>query len=747
MSKRFTKIICTAIAAISITGLAFAPACSVKWSVPEADSATKAVEGTNGGLLTETEKYVYFINGKATNTDTNKFGSVVKGSVQRIAKSDLDAGNYANTDTVVPSVIYSGNYNAGLYIYGGYVYYTTPSTEKNTDGEVLNTKLDFKRTKLDGKDTTKGYIWQSSDNAVDYRYVEVDGTVYILYAISENLYGTTATNIHAVNCTTKENVILAYNVASYAFDTINAENPYVYYTMAVPQFIDGSGTAYSYNQLYRVKANVTESPREYDFSDVEDYDAKKDPVYINFGEFVFDGIGKVDYESDRVGQLNYAFYSGKKYSLNNDPYKYTIKWYKDDVLYFERSDGRNSALYKLTGSQIDGEWDAVTANDKEELLFIDDSVSTDYTYVTLSDETYALTGTSSGITKAAVKDNKISENAITVSSDSSATIIAVKKDDNSDNTFLYYSVSGDNDVKVKRVVLDGSEEDFIKYPVDEDSKLLRESLELFGVEYASGWFLPEFVGNKMFFAGQTDGMTAYCYTMVCDLNGANGVMTNAELKAVNENLDDLFEKIEEYSKGDNAEAYNGLSNALKYAFYTGDADYINELIKAYVDIDGKDEEYAYTKASLEIYNAFLGATGDWADYAKPENTKKVNGKDVRSNSVEYYFSVVGKVTESDAEAIKDGYKSSYMKNYPVDNSTWWQKLSTGEKVGFIIGMVACGLLVIAGATVLTVFLIKRKKNKDQGVSENTIKVDITDDKTVDVYGDEIGDTAEIKDEE
>lgn len=147
MSKRFTKIICASVALISAAVLALAPACSTNWRgvSGDKDAATEAVEGTNGGFVVETADYAYFINGKAANTDNNDFGSVVKGSVQRIKKSDLAEGNYANTQTVVPSVIYSGSYDAGIYIYGGYLYYATPSTQVNTSGEVLNSNLEIGR--------------------------------------------------------------------------------------------------------------------------------------------------------------------------------------------------------------------------------------------------------------------------------------------------------------------------------------------------------------------------------------------------------------------------------------------------------------------------------------------------------------------------------------------------------------------------------------------------------------------------
>ena len=93
MSKRFTKIICTSVAAISLATLAFAPACQTKWTGVSVKDTSQYVAGTNGGFVTETNDYVYFINGKANNTDQNKFGSVLKGSVQRIKKDDLNAGN------------------------------------------------------------------------------------------------------------------------------------------------------------------------------------------------------------------------------------------------------------------------------------------------------------------------------------------------------------------------------------------------------------------------------------------------------------------------------------------------------------------------------------------------------------------------------------------------------------------------------------------------------------------------------
>lgn len=744
MSKRFTKIICAAVAVISAATLAFAPACGANWSGVTEKDTSAYVEGSNGGFITQTEDYVYFINGKAANTDNNQLGSVVKGSVQRIKTLDVNSGNYANTQTVVPSVIYSGSYNAGLYIYNGYLYYTSPTTEKNSDGEVLNSNLDFKRTKLDGSDLSADYIWQCSNNAVDYRFVPVGDTVYIIYALSENLYGTSVTNIHSVNCDTGENTLLAYNVASYALDTVDVENPYIYYTMAVPQFM-GSTTNMGYNQLYFVRADATQSPREYNFDDVEDYDASKNPVYLNYGEYVFDGIGKTNYESQRVSQFNYAHYSQKTYELINDDYTYEIKWYRDGTLYYTRKSKGNSSLTSLYALDVkavdsdgdgktDSSWDAVEAN-KTQSPLIRGADTTEYEFVEMGGELYAINAGSSGITKSLVKDGKVEE-ALTMATDGSATILKIAYNENG-HTNLYYSATGGNGYTINRIAIDGTEEDYRKLSSSIEPDLTFRSIKVLDLDATSAWYKPEFVGNKLFFASETEGMSAYNYIMVCDLEGADGgIMTNAEIDALNKKYEALTDKIEDYDDEENADgtkAYDGLSKALKYLSYTSDVSYIDDLIQAYIDVEDRDKEYAYSEASVGIYKDFAQAEGDWVDYKTDRKT--INGRTVYANSHDYYYTLVGKMTEADSEGLVKHFRDEFMKSYPVDDSTWWTKMSAGAQAGFIIGMVFLGMGVIGGVTILVTVLVMRKKRRAELGAGNYIHVDITDDKNVDVYGD------------
>lgn len=756
MRKRFTKIICTAVAAISALSLVGISACSNSNVLSVKDNSA-VVAGTNGGFMVETQDYAYFINGVASSSDDNVYGSVLKGSVQRIKKSDVANLDYSKSETVVPSVIYSGSHSTGLYIYDGYIYYSTPATDRNTSGEIQRSKLDFKRTKLDGSDTTRGYIFQSDNNGIEYRYVQPQGAgsdVYLMYVnSSEKLFdeSTGVTNVHSVNCTTGVDTLLAYNVAGYAFDTENVENSYVYYTMNVPERLGKSGSR-SYNQTFRVKADVTVSPRTLDFTGVEDYDENTNPLYVNLGDFVFDGVGSNDL--DRLDQLNFTTELDNGSDLKPGGYTYSIDCYRDGTLYYTRNSGYLFAL-KDADYNATANWNAVTANGDAEVFLTTPTSITSYKFYEdeASGKTYAITAASNGIRKSEIKDNKIASSttpdaeSYPIDSSASATLLDIREE--GEHTNLYFGVSGDNGGNfIKRIALDGTfEKDYHRLDTSVDgADKTYTAVKILDIEYDTGWYAPEFITgtNTLMFASDTLSMSSFTYIMACDLSDKDGnLMDNNELNAYTEQFEAIGKKIDEeyssdktYSNG--SAMYENLPAALKYVFRTRDAAYMAELIRAYVDIEGRSETYRFTEDSVEKQKQFVEATGDWADYADADKypVKTVNGEAVRANYSDYYYTVIGRMTDADAEALQNAFKSS-MPNYPEDRRTWWEKLSTGAKAGFIIGMIVLGLAVVAGATVLTIYLVRRFK-KDNGV-ETTTKVkavDITDDKDIDVYGDE-----------
>jgi hypothetical protein len=754
------------------------------------EDTSKVVSGTNGGFSVETGDYVYFINGKTDYTEDNTFGTVVKGSIQRISKTNLSARNYTDTETIVPLIAYSGNYDSGIYIYGDTIYYSTPSIDKNSDGEIQSQKLEFKSSKLNGSETMGSYYYQASSNSIEYRYVQVDNTVYLMYVLSESLYGTSTTNIHSVNTETGTNTLLAYNVDSYVFDSEDLENPYIYYTMAVTNNL---GTDYTiseeYNQVYRVRADVTESPREYDFSDIEEDDDDEDTLYyLNYGEFILDGIGIIaGNNQDRITQYNYNYTNiinnaDYKAELDHSDYTYELEYYKNGRLIVSRSEtvggSDSTSLYSIKDNQITSSWDAIkannTANENSIDLFLSSSSDIEYNFVTFDNgvEKVVYEG-SDGIYIDEISNGKLSNDenvGYIITEASSPEIIALRQETTSDGEthwYVYYNGTPTNGTAgYYRIAIDGARTQYErnKYPIEEN--LAYTDVALLDMAVVSSWYSPEFVDGQLLFASSTEGYSSYNYIMALDLRNADGkLMTNKELKGYNEQYNAVLDKITAYNSVENSDgtsAYENLSNALSYLFYAGvsEADYLDELVQAYVEIEGQDEEYIYSADSKKIYGEYFATASDeWTfekfksemslsdKYTYTTAPKTINNVSVNYNVQSYYYSVVGQVDEDDADAIIETLRSgNSISDYPEEDETWWESLSTVAKVFFVIGMVVAGLVIIAAAIVLYIVIKKHKAKKAQAVVEDKMAVDITDEKDIDVYSEETNEdhTAEIE---
>ena len=130
MSKRFTKIICVSVSVIAALGVGFGAGCAVNSPLDGNYSDGEVV--SNGGFAVQKGDYLYFINGVEANTANNEKGAPVKGAVYRIKNSDLAERNYSSVQKVVNQLAYTTDYEAGIFIYGDYVYYGTPSSARNS---------------------------------------------------------------------------------------------------------------------------------------------------------------------------------------------------------------------------------------------------------------------------------------------------------------------------------------------------------------------------------------------------------------------------------------------------------------------------------------------------------------------------------------------------------------------------------------------------------------------------------------
>lgn len=176
--KKFIKTIVLMLTLFCL--LAGSVACggsSSSWKEPTLKSWGKLV--ADGGFVAETDNYVYFINGKGTNSDDNGFGAPVKGTLMAITKTDLANAKVENAEIVVPKLFVASDYNAGVKIIGDYVYYGTPNTSKNASGQIASDELVFTKTKLDGTGTKE--LFNVGSLSAEYRIYSVNNDVVIIY--------------------------------------------------------------------------------------------------------------------------------------------------------------------------------------------------------------------------------------------------------------------------------------------------------------------------------------------------------------------------------------------------------------------------------------------------------------------------------------------------------------------------------------------------------------------------------------
>ena len=743
MKKTFTKIICAALASVVALGTAVAAGCSSYYDGERlGGNYSEGTVTSNGGFAVSKGNYVYFINGVESNTANNDFGTPVKGSVMRISASDFAAHNYSGVQTVVPLVAYSGSegHNGGLFIYGDYIYYSTPSTARNSEGAIQNSYLDMKRTKLDGTETMKNAYVTFPVTNYDYRYVEENGTVYLLYvATSEKLYeeSTGVTNLHSYNTVTGENTLLAYNISGYLFDSENKSNPRVYYTMDVKNY--SSGSDYGYNQVYTVTASETEK-NDYDFASIIGWDSDNDR-YINCGKLVYDGRGRLDDKtpfnfSDETNLLSYT---------------YTLEQYASDTngehgtLFYTRHTTQNSSeyLFSVKDSLVSANnWNAVIGNaDSADRILNDGSKADSFKFIfdANGDVTKVLTAENSTITVNNMTDGKL---ATELSHDNgyfrivtqSSTILFV------DGNYLYYSTAGGNGYTFNRIDYTGGWRDYEALSVD-GTVTEYTPVKIYDLDSVNDWYMPEFINGQLLFASETDSMSTYNYIMACDLNGANGIMNNTELSKLTDKFNDIIGKdgiIKGYEDTDDypSKTYANLANAARYLFYTSDYDYVKNLAAACNAELDDDDDLIYSDETLALLQAFLkpAADNDWADYT---DTRNVNGKTVYANVRDYYYGILGKMTDSHKEALRDDLRDLYLRPYPeAEDLGWYGSLNTAAQVIFIIGMTLCGILVLGGIVVGVILIVRKSRKQDEPqYTKKRIKVDTTDDRSVNVYED------------
>ncbi len=207
---------------------------------------------SNDGFISETQNYIYYINGIGNSSKNNTFGVPVKGALMAVDKND-----FTKTEIVVPELFVAEDYKSGLFISGNYVYYGTPNTDKDSSGSIANYEMVFKRTKLDG--TNSETFFKVSSFSVEYRFVEQEGVVYLVY------FDSSSNSLKCYNTSKKTSTVIAKkdekakkeSLDAYTFVSGESVNDYaVIYTVTVYQNEDTSSSSRTtevYNKVYGYK--------------------------------------------------------------------------------------------------------------------------------------------------------------------------------------------------------------------------------------------------------------------------------------------------------------------------------------------------------------------------------------------------------------------------------------------------------------------------------------------------------------
>ena len=730
-SKKIISIIAAATLSLSAIALSGCGSVDYKGEQLTAGYDKTATVSSNGGFAVEKGNYVYFINGSASNTADNTYGEVVKGSLMRISKAQLADEKYNEAQVVIPSLFVAGDTTAGIFIYGEYVYYATPTTDKDTKtGEVQNTYLDFKRSKLDGSEAPMGgkndYMFRLSTNSAKYRFVEEGGKVYCLYEEDKQLKS------RRVDGDDYQETVLVSGASAFYYDLKDPTNPNVYYTMGVTYDLDkASFTKAEYTQIYSVNAANTAKTdkatasykvldakgnviKTYDFdekfmeekAEEKNYDLSDYTTYpyVNLGTLVLDGVGTAPSPS-ADGRFNW---DDKTASSEINGYTYTIQSYQNGGLYYQRTalpkgqaDSDDAKLFYLSDAR-GANWNTVTGN-------TDTTVRKTVALNTDKANASALFEIENGAHVYYYLDGSILKKA-TAGVDGVPSIINLAYEVSSanlwkkDGDYLYYHATASKGNNITRINASGNADAYNPHLVTDDYK--PQTLPL--VDWNSTWYKPEFVtlsGGKqvvLYSNAQTYGAssTAYNYVYAAKLG------TTEEIVAAQKEIDEVNEEINSHS--DNA----ALQNVMKYYFKTGKTEAFDAV---------KDVEDLYTKYQKDTFAAFL-------------KEFKAEGK-FEGRTYNKYINLVSRMTDDDEKAIEESWASSLLSEKVVEEDN---SLPTWAIVLIIVGS---ALVVGAGVTIPLVISTKKKaakKKEEEAIvtAYKRKKIDTTDDKTIDVYAEE-----------
>ena len=402
MKKVLRGIVIVALVLVTLFSLT---ACNkYKWGpVGGTEDADKEAV-SNGSLAVQQGNYLYFVNNVADDSSLtkadNEFGA--NGVNGAIMKSKINAdGTLECLGVVVPKMFVSDYSNAGIYVYGEWIYYVARSQQTDNKGNLLSS-LEFMRTTIDGSKTQSIVV------------VEDLGTNYIF--TKTGLLYTVNAEIHYVDCTAKKfpdtTVVTDYTDIQVSkedlcmFYTKASDNEYVSANNLGVVLSDGSNKVIIAENAYAPADVDYKTNMSYQYTlDIIGYNAADNSIYYT----------KTCKDTDAaVSTVGYVI--PEDYSFNKVEVKYA-----NSALSSVYSLGVNVGLVDVSGTTlvayapmgdaiIEQKSDELTVTSSITILYQDG----DYTYYLMSSLLYRADLFKNGTINTSAYEEKISEVKISV---------------------------------------------------------------------------------------------------------------------------------------------------------------------------------------------------------------------------------------------------------------------------------------------------------------------------------------------
>lgn len=219
---------------------------SFKQSAISGDYDNLTIE-SNGGLAVRAGKYVFYLNGYAGQDGENVFGDALKGAVMRATVKDNGDIDPDTAVVIVPKNVYNTVKTSGLFIVENWLYYTCPSTKKDSSGKYQTGNMVLLRTRLDGTDTEEIKTFSA------YTPTFKIGKTAVMY------YDSSTYELHSINLADKKDTTVAETVRGFVFsdnDPANAYNEWAFYMKNPEDAVNAT-----HNEVYKVKLDGTGSEK------------------------------------------------------------------------------------------------------------------------------------------------------------------------------------------------------------------------------------------------------------------------------------------------------------------------------------------------------------------------------------------------------------------------------------------------------------------------------------------------------